>query len=83
LEYHDSWLEATSGIQPQLEFQSFVVENFVEEEVVPVGAVEEDLENLVVVDFRTELRTESRLPVENLLELKLLEFLKKLDVLSD
>jgi hypothetical protein len=83
LEYHDSWLEATSGIQPQLEFQSFVVENFVEEEVVPVGAVEEDLENLVVVDFRTELRTESRLPVENLLELKLPEFLKKLDVLSD
>jgi hypothetical protein len=79
LEYHDSWLEATSGIQPQLEFQSFVVENFVEEEVVPVGAVEEDLENLVVVDFRTE----SRLPVENLLELKLPEFLKKLDVLSD
>jgi hypothetical protein len=74
---------ATSGIQPQLELQSFVVENFVEEEVVPEGAVEEDLENLVVVDFRTELRTESRLPVENLLELKLLEFLKKLDVLSD
>jgi hypothetical protein len=76
---------ATSGIQPQLELQSFVVENFVEEveEVVLVGAVEEDLEIVVVVDFRTELRTESRLPVENLLELKLLEFLKKLDVLSD
>jgi hypothetical protein len=76
---------ATSGIQPQLELQSFVVENFVEEveEVALVGAVEEDLEIVVVVDFRTELRTESRLPVENLLELKLLEFLKKLDVLSD
>ena len=76
---------ATSGIQPQLELQSFVVENFVEEveEVALVGAVEEDLENVVVVDFRTELRTERWLFVENLLELKLLEFLKKLDVLSD
>ncbi len=56
--------------------QSFVIENFVEEEVVLVGAVEEDLENVVVVDFRTVLRTEflleGRLLVENLLELKLL-----------
>ena len=74
---------ATSGIQPQLELQSFVVENFVEEEVVPVGAVEEDLENLVVVDFQTEIRTECRLLVENLLESKLPEFLIELDVLSD
>ncbi len=52
-----------------------------------MGAVEEDLENVVVVDFRTELRTElrteRRLLVENLLELKLLEFLIELDVLSD
>jgi hypothetical protein len=70
------------GIQPQLERQSFVDENFVEE-VVLVGAVEEDLENVVVVDLRTELRTERRLLVENLLELKLLEFLMELDVLSD
>ena len=69
-------------IQPQLERQSFV-EEIVVEEVVPVGAVEEDLENVVVVDFRTELRTERRLLVDNLLELKLLEFLMKLDVLSD
>ena len=80
---------ATSGIQPQLELQSFVVENFVEEveEVVLVGAVEEDLEIVVVVDFRTVLRTEllleRRLLVENLPELKLLEFLMELDVLSD
>jgi hypothetical protein len=78
---------ATSGIQPQLELQSFVVENFVEEEVVPVGAVEEDLEIEVVVDFRTELRTEllleRRLLVENPPELKLLAFLIELDVLSD
>ena len=59
--------------------QSFVAENFVEEEVVPVGAVEEDMEIVVVVDFRTE----RRLRVESLLELKLLEFLMKLDVLSD
>jgi hypothetical protein len=88
LEYHDSWPEATSGIQPQLERQSFV-ENFVEEveEVALVGAVEEDLEIVVVVDFRTVLRTEllleRRLLVENLPELKLLAFLMKLDVLSD
>jgi hypothetical protein len=74
---------ATSGIQPQLELQSFVVENFVEEEVVPVGAVEEDLEIEVVVDFRTELRTERRLLVENLLVLKLLAFWLGLDVLSN
>jgi hypothetical protein len=38
--------------------QSFVAENFVEEEVVPVGAVEEDLEIVVVFDLRTVLRTE-------------------------
>jgi len=67
--------------------QSFVAENFVEEEVVPVGAVEEDLEIEVVVDFRTVLRTEllleRRLLVENLPELKLLAFLIELDVLSD
>ncbi len=71
-------------MQPQLELQSFVDENFVEE-VVPVDAVEEDMENVVVVDFRTVLRTEllleRRLLVENLLELKLLAFLKKQDVL--
>ncbi len=60
-----------------------MVENFVEEEVVLVGAVEEDLDNVAVVDFRTELRTECRLLVENLLELKLLEFLMELDALSD
>jgi hypothetical protein len=83
LEFRDSWVEPSSEIQPQLERQSFVVENFVEEEVVPVGAVEEDMEIVVVVDFRTELRTERRLLVENLLELKLLEFLLELDVLSD
>jgi hypothetical protein len=65
------------------------VENFVEEveEVALVGAVEEDLEIVVVVDFRTVLRTEllleRRLLVENLPELKLLAFLMKLDVLSD
>jgi hypothetical protein len=70
-------------IQPQLERQSSVAENFVVEEVVPVGAMEEDLENVVVVDFRIVLRTERRLLVENLLELKLLEFLMELDVLSD
>jgi hypothetical protein len=67
--------------------QSFVAENFVEEEVVPVGAVEEDLEIEVVVDFRTVLRTEllleRRLLVENPPELKLLAFLIELDVLSD
>ena len=68
--------------------QSFV-ENFVEEveEVALVGAVEEDLEIVVVVDFRTVLRTEllleRRLFVENLPELKLLAFLIELDVLSD
>ena len=65
--------------------QSFVAENFVEEEVVPVGAVEEDLE--IVFDLRTVLRTEllleRRLLVENLPELKLLAFLIELDVLSD
>ncbi len=52
-----------------------------------MGAVEEDLEIEVVVDFRTVLRTEllleRRLLVENLLELKLLAFLLELDVLSD
>ncbi len=48
-----------------------------------MGAMEEDLENVVVVDFRIVLRTERRLLVENLLELKLLEFLMELDVLSD
>ena len=55
------------------------VENFVEEveEVALVGAAEEDMEIVVVVDFRTVLRTEI------LLELKLLAFLMKLDVLSD
>ena len=67
--------------------QSFVAENFVEEEVVPVGAVEEDLEIDVVVDFRTVLRTEllleRRLLVENPPELKLLAFLIELDVLSE
>jgi hypothetical protein len=66
--------------------QSFVVDNFVEE-VAPVGVVEEDLENVVVVDFRTVLRTEllleRRLLVENPLELKLLAFLIELDVLSE
>ena len=44
-----------------------------------MGAVEEDLEIVVVVDFRTECR----LLVENLLDLKFLDFLMKLDVLSD
>ena len=44
-----------------------------------MDAVEEDMEIVVVVDFRTECR----LLVENLLELKLFEFLMKLDVLSD
>jgi hypothetical protein len=52
-----------------------------------VGAVEEDLEIVVVVDFQTVLRTEllleRRLLVENQLELKLLAFLIELDVLSD
>ncbi len=53
-----------------------------------MGAVEEeDLEIVVVVDFRTVLRTEllleGRFLVENLPELKLLEFLMELDVLSD
>jgi hypothetical protein len=80
-------VELSSEIQPQLERQSSVAENFVEEEVVPVGAVEEDLEIVVVVDFRTVLRTEllleRRLLVENPPELKLLAFLIELDVLSD
>ena len=66
--------------------QSFVVDNFVEE-VAPVGVVEEDLENVVVVDFRTVLRTEllleCRLLVENLLVLKILAFWMGLDALSD
>jgi hypothetical protein len=57
------------------------------EEVALVGAVEEDLEIVVVVDFRTVLRTEllleRRLLVENPPELKLLAFLIELDVLSD
>ncbi len=43
-----------------------------------MGVVEEDME-IVVVDSRTE----RRLLVENSLELKRLEFLMKLDVLSD
>ncbi len=79
-------VELSSEIQPQLERQSFVDE-IVVEEVALVGAVEEDLEIEVVVDFRTVLRTEllleRRLLVENLLELKLLAFLLELDVLSD
>ena len=79
LEFHDSWVEPSSEIQPQLERQSSVAENFVEEEVVPVGAVEEDLEIVVVFDLRTVLRTELLLErwflVENLFELKLLAFL--------
>ncbi len=86
MEFRDSWVEPSSEILPQLERQSFVVENFVEE-VVPVGVVEEDLEIVVVVDFRTVLRTEllleRRLLVENPPELKLLAFLIELDVLSD
>jgi hypothetical protein len=73
-------------IQPQLERQSFV-EEIVVEKVAPVGVVEEDLEIVVVVDFRTGLRTEllleCRLLVENLLVLKLLGFWMGLDVLSD
>ena len=48
-----------------------------------MGAVEEDMEIVVVVDFRTELRTECRLLVENLLVLKLLAFWMGLDALSD
>ena len=52
-----------------------------------MGAVEEDLEIVVVVDFRTVLRTEllleRRLLVENPPELKFLAFLIELDVLSD
>ena len=52
-----------------------------------MGAVEEDLEIVVVVDFRTVLRTEilleRRLLVENLLVLKLLAFWMGLDALSD
>ena len=55
--------------------QSFVVENFVEE-VAPVVAVEEE-------DLEIVLLLEGRLLVENLPELKLLEFLIELDVLSD
>ena len=76
--FHDSSVEPSSEIQPQLERQSSV-DNFVEEveEVALVGAAEEDMEIVVVVDFRTVLRTEI------LLELKLLAFLMKLDVLSD
>ena len=42
-----------------------------------MGAVEEDLEIVVVVDFRTVLRTEF------LLEGRLLVFLMELDVLSE
>ncbi len=89
--FRDSWVEPSSEIQPQLERQSFV-ENFVEEveevdEVALVGVVEEDLEIVVVVDFRTVLRTEllleCRLSVENLLVLKLLAFWLGLNVLSD
>jgi hypothetical protein len=75
LEYHDSWLEALPGIQPQLVLQSFDEDNFVEE-VVPEGVeVEEDWEKMIVVDFRTELRTEL------LLERRLLAFLIEPDVL--
>ena len=48
-----------------------------------MGAVEEDLEIVVVVDFRIVLLLEGRLLVENLPELKLFEFLIELDVLSD
>jgi hypothetical protein len=89
LEFRDSWVEPSTEIQPQLERQSSVAENFVEEveEVALVGAVEEDLEIVVVVDFRTVLRIEllleRRLLVENLPELKLLAFWLGLDVLSD
>ena len=47
-----------------------------------MGAVEEeDLEIVVVVDFRTEILLERRLLVENPPELKLLAFLIELDVL--
>ncbi len=78
MEFHDNWLEASSEIQPQLERQSFV------EDVALVGvAVEEDWEKMVVVDLQTELLLERRLLVENLSELKLLEFLMKQDVLSE
>jgi hypothetical protein len=79
-------VELSSEIQPQLVRQSFVVDSFVEE-VAPVGVVEVDLENVVVVDFRTVLRTEllleCRLLVENLPVLKLLAFWMGLDALSD
>ena len=71
--------EASFGNLPQLEHQIVVEENFVEEVALVGVAVEEDWERMVVVD----LRTERRLLVENLLELKLLEFLMKQDVLSE
>ncbi len=86
-EYPDSWLEASSGILPQLEHQIVVEENFAEEAALVGVAVEEDWESLVVVDLRTELRTEHllerRLLVESLPDLKLREFLMRQDVLSD
>ena len=44
-----------------------------------MGAVEEDMEIVMMVDFRTE----RRLLVENPLELKLLAFLFEPDVLSE
>jgi hypothetical protein len=87
LECHDSWPEASFGILPQLEHQIVVEENFVDEAALVGVAVEENWENLVVVDLRTELRIEllleRRLLVESLPELKLLEFLMLQDVLSD
>ncbi len=51
LEYPDSWLEASSGILPQLEHRIVVEESFAEEAALVGVAVEEDWEIVVVVDF--------------------------------
>jgi hypothetical protein len=58
LVYPDSWLEASSGIQPQLEHLVVV------EAECTVALVEEDLETMEVVDLRTEGLLEHWLLVE-------------------
>ncbi len=73
--YPDSWLEASSGILPQLEHH-----NVVEEAAYTVASVEEDWGKMVAVDPRTELLLERWHFIESLLELKFHEFLLSQDV---
>ena len=80
LVYPDSWLEASSGILPQLEHCIVAEENFAEELAHTVVSVEEDWEILEVVDLRTEFLLERWHFVESLLELKLHEFFLSQDV---